>query len=286
MKNKKQAIILIIMAGFFFALMSFFVRRAGDLPTFQKAFFRNLVAAVVSLVLLLRSKQGFQAIGKRNYLTLFLRVLFGTLGILFNFYAIDHLYISDANILNKLSPFFAIIMSYFILNEKATKQEWIAVVVAFAGALFIIKPAFNSEVLNAFIGVLGGFCAGTAYTFVRKLGQNGVKKSAIVFAFSAFSCLSLLPFVLMKPAAMTGTQIFMLLLAGLSATGGQFSITAAYSKASAKEISVFDYSQVVFAAVLGILFLGQVPDLYSIIGYIIIISMAVYKWHHSLHKAG
>lgn len=274
------------MAGFFFALMSFFVRRAGDLPTFQKAFFRNLVAAVVSLVLLLRSKQGFQAIGKRNYLTLFLRVLFGTLGILFNFYAIDHLYISDANILNKLSPFFAIIMSYFILNEKATKQEWIAVVVAFAGALFIIKPAFNSEVLNAFIGVLGGFCAGTAYTFVRKLGQNGVKKSAIVFAFSAFSCLSLLPFVLMKPAAMTGTQIFMLLLAGLSATGGQFSITAAYSKASAKEISVFDYSQVVFAAVLGILFLGQVPDLYSIIGYIIIISMAVYKWHHSLHKAG
>lgn len=286
MKNKKQAIILIIMAGFFFALMSFFVRRAGDLPTFQKAFFRNLVAAVVSLVLLLRSKQGFQAIGKRNYLALFLRVLFGTLGILFNFYAIDHLYISDANILNKLSPFFAIIMSYFILNEKATKQEWIAVVVAFAGALFIIKPAFNSEVLNAFIGVLGGFCAGTAYTFVRKLGQNGVKKSAIVFAFSAFSCLSLLPFVLMKPAAMTGTQIFMLLLAGLSATGGQFSITAAYSKASAKEISVFDYSQVVFAAVLGILFLGQVPDLYSIIGYIIIISMAVYKWHHSLHKAG
>lgn len=254
------------------------------MPTFQKAFFRNLVAAVLSLVLLLKSKKGVQTIGKQNYFDLFLRVLFGTLGILFNFYAIDHLYISDANILNKLSPFFAIIMSWFILKEKTKKQEWMAVFIAFVGALFIIKPVFNSEVFNALIGVLGGFCAGTAYTFVRKLGQKGVNKSAIVFAFSAFSCLSLLPFVLMKPEAMSKTQILMLLLAGLSATGGQFSITAAYSKAPAKEISVFDYSQVVFAAVLGVLFLGQIPDLYSIIGYMIILSMAVYKWRLSLNN--
>ena len=66
-----------------------------------------------------------------------------------------------------------------------------------------------------------------------------------------------------------------MLLAGLSATGGQFSITAAYSHAPASEISVYDYSQVIFAGVLGFLFLQELPDYLSIIGYVIIIGASV-----------
>ena len=67
----------------------------------------------------------------------------------------------------------------------------------------------------------------------------------------------------------------MLLGAGLAATGGQFSITAAYSNAPAREISVYDYSQIIFATMLGFFFLGEMPDVYSVIGYIIICAMAV-----------
>ena len=66
-----------------------------------------------------------------------------------------------------------------------------------------------------------------------------------------------------------------LLLAGLSATGGQFSITAAYTHAPAREISVYDYTQIIFAALLGFFFLGEVPDMFSIIGYVIIIGAGV-----------
>ena len=64
-------------------------------------------------------------------------------------------------------------------------------------------------------------------------------------------------------------------MAGLSATGGQFSISAAYSHAPAREISVYDYTQILFAALLGMIFLGEMPDVYSIIGYIIIIGAGV-----------
>ena len=70
-------------------------------------------------------------------------------------------------------------------------------------------------------------------------------------------------------------QLLSLLMAGLSATGGQFSITAAYSHAPAREISVYDYTQILFAALLGMIFLGEMPDVYSIIGYIIIIGAGV-----------
>lgn len=62
------------------------------------------------------------------------------------------------------------------------------------------------------------------------------------------------------------------------AAGGQFSITAAYTYAPAKEISVFDYTQVIFAALLGFIFLNQIPDIYSVVGYIIIIGVAFWSF--------
>ena len=281
MNDKKQGILYIIMAGLFFALMTFFVRMAGNLPTMQKAFFRNAVAAVAALFLLARSEEGFK-IKKSSWRDLFLRSFFGTMGLICNFYAVDRLAIADANILNKLSPFFAIIMSYFILKEKANKTEWLCVVVAFIGALFVVKPSMDMQFVNAMIGMLGAFGAGVAYTFVRKLGKAGERGPVIVMCFSVFSCIVTTPFLIIGAKPMSLYQIVMLLLAGAAATGGQLSITKAYTKAPAKEISVFDYSQVVFAAALGLVFLGQIPDLMSIIGYVIIIGSAVFKWNYNL----
>ncbi|MDO4489818.1 MAG: DMT family transporter [Lachnospiraceae bacterium] len=273
---KFQGICCILMAAFFFCLMSLFVRLSGDLPVMEKAFFRNAIAALVALVMLLRTEEKFR-MGKGNLPYLLLRSGFGTAGIVANFYAIDHMAISDANMLNKLSPFFAIIMSYFILKEKASKKEWLAVVVAFAGALLVIKPSFTAGAIPAFVGVFGGFAAGVAYTFVRKLGKRGERGPLIVFFFSTFSTLFVLPFVIADFQPMTGKQLMLLLAAGIAAAGGQLSITAAYSKAPAKEISVFDYSQILFAAILGFLFLGELPDIWSFLGYIVIIGAAVWR---------
>lgn len=275
--QKQQGILFIIMAGFFFAMMTFFVKLSGDLPTMQKAFFRNAVAAVVAVVMLARSEQGFR-IQKRSWPSLFMRCLCGTTGLICNFYAIDKLNIADANILNKLSPFFAIIFSYFILKEKANKVEWSCVVVAFLGAVFVVKPSFQMEFIYALIGMAGGLGAGIAYTFVRKLGIQGERGAVIVMCFSVFSCLVTLPFFVLQYEPMSLKQTVCLLLAGVSAAGGQLSITKAYTKAPAKEISVFDYTQVLFAAMLGFMFFHELPDFKSVVGYLLIIGSAVFKW--------
>lgn len=283
MNNKKLGIVYIIMAAFFFALMTFFIRKAGNLPTMQKAFFRNVVALAVAAVMLLKSDEGFK-IKKGSIFGLTMRSIGGTIGLICNFYAVDHMNISDANMLNKLSPFFAIIMSTFILGEMAGGFEWAMVVLAFMGAMFVAKPSFNVEAFPALIGAFGGFCAGTAYTFVRKLGKQGERGAVIVMYFSTFSCLVTLPFFIVGYEPMTGRQFVFLLLTGLAAAMGQLCITAAYTKAPAKEISVYDYSQVIFAAILGFLFLDQMPDRYSIVGYVIIITAAVLKWRHANSK--
>lgn len=283
MKQRYQGIICIIISGFFFANMTFFVRLAGDLPSMQKAFFRNFIAFLVSFFILMKGKKRILP-KKKSLVPLLLRSTFGTIGLVCNFYAIDHMNISDANMLNKLSPFFAIIMSYFLLKEKANKVEWGAVIVAFVGALFIIKPSFSVEFLYALCGVMGGFGAGLAYVYVRKLGMMGEKGLIIVMCFSFFSCVFVLPFMIAQYKHMELWQLACLIGAGMFATGGQLSITAAYTKAPAKEISVFDYSQVVFAAILGFLFLNQKPDVFSVIGYVIIIGTAILKWMYSMNQ--
>ena len=276
--DKRKGILFILLAAFFFSAMSVFVRLAGDVPTMQKAFFRNIVAAVVAVIILLRSGKEI-SLPKKSLPTLLMRSIFGTIGILANFWAVHHLGIADANMLNKLSPFFAILMSIFILGEKPNQIEWISVVLAFIGAAFVAKPSSGIMSLPALIGILGGFTAGTAYTYVRRAGLQGVRGPIVVAFFSTFSTLVLLPNLLMNFAPMSAGQFIFLLLAGCSAAGGQLSITAAYQHAPARDISVFDYSQVVYAAVFGLLLFGEIPDVWSIIGYVIIIGTAFSKWY-------
>lgn len=270
-----KGIFLIILSAFCFALMSTFVRLAGDLPSLQKSFFRNIVALVFAASVLLRTHKR-PKIKHTAWKFLILRSVFGTIGLICNFYAIDRLVLADASILNKMSPFFAILCSYFVLKEKLSLQKALIVFGAFIGSLFVIKPSFtNADLLPALTGLLGGLGAGVAYTFVRRCGEEGVKGPFIVFFFSAFSCVVTLPMLIFNYTPMQPIQLVYLLLAGLAATGGQFTITAAYICAPARDISVYDYTQIIFSSALGFFIFGQTPDWLSAIGYIIIIAMAV-----------
>ena len=272
-------------AAFGFAMMSLFVKLAGDLPAFQKAFFRNFVALIFIFIMMLREKVSFIP-PKVHIPDLLGRSFFGTMGLLCNFYALGRLNLSDANMLNKLSPFFAIIFSIFLLKEKPKFAQIIGVAVAFVGSLFIIKPGFdNPQVLPAVAGLLGGMGAGIAYTFVRRLGRKQENSRRIVFFFSAFSCILCLPFLIFEYERMSGLQLIYLILAGTFACIGQLGITKAYICAPAREISVYDYTQVIFAAVLGFFVFGDIPDWLSVLGYILIIGAGVAMFFYNKKRA-
>lgn len=255
--------------------MNMFVKMAGDLPSIQKSFFRNFVAAVFAAGVVLKNNTKAN-VNRQNIGYLLLRSAFGTIGILCNFYAVDHLVIADASMLNKMSPFFAVLFSMLILKEKVTWQQTTLIIGAFIGSMFVVKPTFsNMDLIPSMIGLAGGICAGMAYTMVRKLGEIGTKGPFVVLFFSSFSCFCTLPFLIFNYHPMSVKQIVILMLAGTSAAVAQFAITAAYMFAPAKEISIFDYSQVIFAAILGFFVLDQVPDLWSWIGYFVICFMAL-----------
>ncbi len=279
LSSKQKGIILLVCSAFFFTLMNFLAKQSGDLPSIQKAFFRNMVAAVSAAIVLIKSGVGFK-INKKNLPFLILRSTFGTLGIICNFYAVQHLFLAEATILNKLAPFFVIIFSFMFLKEKIKPYQIFAVLTAFLATLLIIKPNFagGSHIYSSLVGAFGGMMAGAAYTTVRFLSQRGEKGAFIVFFFSCFSGLIMLPFFIIFYKEMTLLQVVFLLLAGLSATGGQFCITAAYAHAPGRSISLFDYTQILFAAAFGFIAFAEVPDRWSVLGFVIIFCVSLFMF--------
>lgn len=290
--NITKGIIFLITSAFFFALMAVFVRLAGDIHFIQKAFFRNAVAFMIALGGTIKDvrKNGKEAVAipRGALLYLFLRAIAGSVGVFGNFYAIDRIVLADAAILNKMAPFFTILFCYIILKEKIKPVPMICIIIAFLGSILIVKPSFNfTQMLPTLAAFMGGVGAGLAYASIRKLSYLGCNGKIIILFFSAFSMLLSVPYMITSFNPMNAHQVLMLCLAGACAAGGQFSVTAAYYHAPANKISIYDYSQVLFSTLFGFIFFAQLPDFLSLLGYIIIISMAIinYIYTHREQKS-
>lgn len=280
MSSKSKGILFIILAALSFALMNTCVRLAGDINTFEKAFFRNFVAALITGVIMLRQHVPTKLSRESRRLVLG-RVVLGTLGLVCNFYAVSRINLADANMLNKMSPFFAVVFSALLLKEKMSLRQLLIVLGAFAASLLIIKPSpANLQLFPSLVGALGGVAAGAAYTCLRGATTHGTPRTLVVFCFSAFSTLAMLPLALLNFTMPSPVQLLWLLLCGVFGACGQFSITAAYTFAPAREISVYDYSQIIFSALLGFFIFDQIPDALSFLGYGIIILLALINSGH------
>ena len=146
--------------------------------------------------------------------------------------------LSDADTLMKLNPFWTILLSLLFLNEKVRNYQFIAMIVAIFGMLFVVKPEFSSSVIPAIGGLFSGIFAAAAYTCVRALSSREAPYT-IVFYFSFFSIIVLIPFTIFTFEPMSWLQCLYLLGAGLAAAIGQIGITLAYSFAPEK---TFRYS--------------------------------------------
>ncbi|HHW7569353.1 TPA: DMT family transporter [Mannheimia haemolytica] len=266
-----KAIFCVLLSALSFATMAVFLLLSGDLPVAEKAIFRNGITALISGYIVWKNHQLFFG-HKENLLLLLCRSISGLIGILVGVYIIDHLVLSDVDMIGKLTSFILIILSAIFLKEKASITQWLLCIVAFIGALFIIKPALDVRFIPYLIGIVGSVFAAIAYLCLRLLSKTEKVESpnTIVFFFSAFSTLILLPFVAIDYVVLTNLQTIYLVLAGVTSAVGQFCVTTAYKYAAAKDISIYSYASVLFSAILGLLFFEQYPDMLSWLGYAII----------------
>ena len=304
LSSKTKGILALVTSAFGFALMALCVRLCDDygapVSSFQKSFFRNAVALTIAAVVFVRNKVKVRGEGERRRLFFFrcneqkrdlqcspspyaftslallsARSIFGTVGIFANFYALGKITIAEGQTLNKTAPFFTVIFAYLFLKERVTVRQLGALVLAFAGTVLITKPGFAGEAAFPLaMGLLGGLGAGAAYVCVRALRTHGVDSALIILFFSAFSCLASVPFMLHGFDPMTPAQVAILLGAGGGAAIGQFGVTLAYGYAAPRDIAVYDYTNILFTAALGFAFFGQVPDVWSCLGFAAILLAA------------
>lgn len=283
MDNKPKAIIFMIFSALSFAFMQAMVKLAGDIPVFEKVLFRNLVSLLVAFLII--RKNGASMFGKKeNQKYLIARSLCGLSGVVLYFYAISNMLLADSSMLNKLSPFFVTIFAWIFLKEKLSAIQIPALLLVFIAALLIIKPSFSLQVLPGMAGVGSAITAGAAYTLVRHL-KNKEEPSTIVFYFSFVSVVGMVPLASLNFVMPTPTQLIYLFATGIFAALGQFSLTYGYKYAPASEVSIFNYLSIVFSAIIGFIIFREVIDTLSLVGGIIIVSVAVMLFMNNKRRA-
>ncbi|MDO4711994.1 MAG: DMT family transporter [Peptostreptococcaceae bacterium] len=271
-QNKRSAALYMVLSALSFSLMQLLVKSTAKiLPLFEQVFVRNFVVIMMMLYSLYKYKNMDKLrVDKDVRGALLLRSFCGFMGIVLFFNAMRNINLADAAALQKCSPFFVMLFSSLILKEKLTKAKMIAISTAFVGVLLIVKPQFDSAVLPSVLALCSAMFSGMAYTMIAFM-KNKVHSHVIIFYFSLFSCLLCIP--LMIPTFIVPTPYLMAVMLAIGILGGlgQTFLTSAYKLAVAGEVSVYNYSNIVFSALAGYFIFGEVLDVYSMFGILLII---------------
>lgn len=277
-EERKKGIMLMILSAFSFAVMASIVKSLDIYPVTEKVFFRNFFSLIITIVLILKKGQSF--IGNNKKLLL-VRSVLGMLGIVFYFYAISHMkFLADASIMNNMSPFFVVILSFLILKEDISKYQVVALVIAITGVILIVRPKFDLTIIPALSGLFSALFAGGSYVAVRYLRQTDSPKT-IVFYFTLLTTVCMLPFILKGDWLMPrGLDIIKVLGVGVFATIGQYAMTYAYKFVEASKISIYTYSGIIFSSVIGIVVFKESLEIFTVLGGALIIGAGYINFYY------
>jgi drug/metabolite transporter (DMT)-like permease len=271
-----------LLAALFFSLMAATVKSVPNLPVTEKIFFRNFIGLIFISFTIFRQRISLKPNKPK---LMFFRAFLGMLGVTCYYLAIGHLNLSDAVIVNKMSPFFVIVFSVIFLKETVMPRQIVALFMAVAGVVVVLRPSFDYSALWGAIAVMSAIFAGSAYTIVRRLTMYD-SPVLIVFYFCLLSSVVLVPAMFIEGAVIP-TLFEMLALVGIGtfALTGQMLMTHAYQYAPASELSIYNYAEILYALLFGILFWGEIPDGYSLIGCVLIVFAGVINFSAALRRA-
>lgn len=248
--HRERAVVFMLLSSFSFSLMQSAVKLLGeDFPVVEMVFFRNLISLLIAGWIVFKSGGRYFGSTVTSNVMLLFRSTLGLSGVALIFFAITKLSLGDSSIYMRLSPFWVIILAGLFLGEKIRIVHVASIFFAFLGVLVVIRPGFEIKdpvfYLASAMGVVASLCAAGAYTLVSKLKQYE-KPETIVFFFSLFSVLVMLPFTLKFGVVPTGKELLLLLGIGVAAASGQLFLTHSYRLGNASEVSIYNYSGILW----------------------------------------
>jgi len=268
-----------LISAFAFSLMTLFVKLAcARLPTQEVVSARAALTLVFSYVALRRAKHPL--LGSRRAL-LWLRGASGFLALSCVYYAVSHLPLAEATVLQYLHPPLTAVLAAYFLRERLDRPVIISLVLGLAGVVLVAQPRILFEGTGdplpplAVVAAIGGAALSScAYVMVRKLGASE-HPLVIVLYFPLVALPASLPALFTTAVWPQGLEWLWLLLVGISTQVGQVSITRALSLGAAGRTAVYSYAQVPLAALWGAVFFDAWPNSYSTLGALLILFGAV-----------
>jgi drug/metabolite transporter (DMT)-like permease len=190
------------------------------------------------------------------------------------FYALAHLDLAQAVLLNFSAPLYIAPIAFFWLGEALSWSLIAAALVGFLGVALVLNPGTGALSPAAAVGALSGFLAALAMVSLRGVARSEPTRRT-VFYFSAISTVvSALP-LLWAWETPSGQVLGLMAVAGLCATHGQLLLTHGYRLAPAARVGPYTYTTVIFATLLGWALWREVPETVTLAGALLIVVSGV-----------
>ncbi len=264
-----KALLFLMTSALLFSIMGVCIRYvSATVDNYTVVFFRNAVGLFIFIPMLFKQGLSFAKTDKLWMHTW--RSIVGLSAMYGFFYAIAHLKLSNAMVFSYSSPIFIPLIAWFFLKEKVTAAMILAATIGLIGVLLVAKP--DQGLLNtmSIIGLSSCFLSAMAFVTVRALTHTE-SPERIVFYFCIFGTLISSVPMFWHFRLYSIHELILLISIGLLANVSQIFMSYAYSLAPAGQIGPMNYVAIILAAIWGFIFWHEIPDLYSVLGFFIIL---------------
>lgn len=266
-----------------FAGMTAIVRHASkEVHPIEIAFVRNLAGFLFMVPLIARI--GPATLRTQRFGMHTLRALSGIAAMFLLFTALAHIPIAETTALMFTTPLFATVGAALILKETVRARRWTATAIGFVGAVVILRPGEAMLAWPALFALGSAACIASSMLLVKSLSRTEPPETVVFYVSLLMTIMSLPPALLVWTWPSTEMWLWMAAV-GIVSTVGQIGMTRAFAAAEASAVLPFDFSRLLFAAAIGFVAFGELPDLWTWVGAGMIFAAVLYTAHREAKVA-
>ena len=269
-----STLILVIMASM--------IKHVGKhLPVVEILFIRQMMVMVVISPAIAK---GFPSIFRTKRLKLhILSICLSTVAMTTGFTAVVYLPLAEVTAIGFARTLFTTILAVFILHEIVGWRRWTATIVGLIGVLIVLRPSPEGMNEYSLMALLSAFFVACIMVVLRLLSQT--EKPTTIMAYqSVFLAIAFAPFAIWSWVTPTLEELGLLVVIGVLMSAGQWANIQAYKAGEASAIAPFEYGRLLFAILIGIWYLGEIPTEYTLIGATVIVGSTLYTAHRNAKR--
>ena len=281
---KTQAIVYMLAAMLCLSVMNVPLRFAAEhLHSTQIIVFRHIWSILIIIAWSAWRARGIPRFSTRRLGGHFARAAFGICAMELWFYSLTIMPLNLVTALSFTTPIFSTIFAILFLKEKAGIRRWGAMMAGFVGVLIILRPDTGTIEANALFAIAASILMAGSGILVKNLTSSEAPET-IVFYMSLFMLpMSVIP-ALFFWQAFTPAEFAIVFFVSLCSTSAQLLLAYAFQRAEMVVLMPFDFTRLIFTAILAYIFFAEKIDLATIAGASVIAASTVYMAHREAKK--